>query len=229
VRILHLALHTAAGNLQELADFYGGRLGLDHHSSSDRITIQAGATEVEFHAVSNSGSPFYHFAIRIPHNRFAVASKWLDEGAGLLENSRTHETAFDFKSWNAEACYAHDPAGNIVELIAHHELPEETPNPSSDFHARELLGVCEIGLVDDDVLSMGRALQDLGIELWDGTLEEGGGLAFMGGRDGVLILAATGRGWLPTGRPSEPHPVDVAVEGPGKADRSFAHHRVRVT
>ena len=36
---------------------------------------------------------------------------------------------------------------------------------------------------------MAAALEAVGIELWSGTLAEPGGLAFMGGRDGVLILS----------------------------------------
>ena len=49
------------------------------------------------------------------HGIFPMA----DEGSG--------ETTFPFESWNAEACYALDPGDNIVELIAHHELPDESP------------------------------------------------------------------------------------------------------
>ena len=59
-----------------------------------------------------------------------------------------------------------------------------------------------------------RALEPLGIELWDGTLDVPERLAFMGGRDGVVILTRPGRGWMPTGRPAEMHPVEAAVADP---------------
>ena len=56
-------------------------------------------------------------------------------------------------------------------------------------------------------------LEKLGLDLWDGTLEEGR-LAFMGERGRTLILAPPGRGWMPTGRPSAPHPVEAELSGP---------------
>jgi hypothetical protein len=57
-----------------------------------------------------------------------------------------------------------------------------------------------------------------------------GRLAFMGGRDGVLILCPVGRGWLPTGRPAEVLPVDVTVAGGGEAEIALpgTPHQVRL-
>lgn len=76
---------------------------------------------------------------------------------------------------------------------------------------------------------MARALGTLGIELWDGTVDVPGRLAFMGGRDGVVILAPLGRGWLPTGRPSEAWPVGAVVAGErdGEVLLPGTAHRVR--
>ena len=62
-----------------------------------------------------------------------------------------------------------------------------------------------------------RALEPLGIELWDGTLDDPGRLAFLGGRDGVLIISRPGRGWMPTGRPAELNPAGAVVAGTREA------------
>jgi len=150
--------------------------------------------------------------------------------AELLPDAETGRTTFDFTFWNAEACYVHDPCGNIVELIAHHELPEESPGDGG-FDGRELIGVCELGAPGPDVPAMAQDLGSLGIELWDGTVDEPGRLAFMGGRDGVLILAPLGRAWLPTGRPAEPHPVGALIAGEreGEVVLPGTRHRVRTT
>jgi hypothetical protein len=230
MRILRVTLQSDPDILPELADFYGSQLGVRNKPSGDSIEFQAGSTQLAFLPAPDANAPFYHFALRIPRNRFTAASAWLEERAGLLADAETRATRFDFTNWNAEACYTHDPAGNILELIAHHSLPEETPSGDL-FGGRELLGVCEIGLVGDDLPAMGRALQDVGLSLWDGTLDGRGRLAFMGGRDGVLILAPTGRGWVPTGRPAEPHPVHVVVEGAQDNDVRVPHspHRVRTS
>jgi hypothetical protein len=50
--------------------------------------------------------------------------------------------------------------------------------------------------------------------LWDGTVDEPGRLAFVAEKARTLILSPVGRGWLPTGRPAEPYPVEVVLSGP---------------
>jgi hypothetical protein len=214
VQILQARLQTAAESLQDLSRFYGG------------LPARAGVTEIEFEAVEGA-RPFYHFALRVPRNRFAEARDWLAAQAPLLSGP-DGETTFEFDFWNAQACYALDPGDNIVELIAHRELPDESP-VAGPFTAAELLGVCEVGLIGPDARAMAAALEPLGIGLWSGTLDEPGGLAFMGGRDGVLILSEPGRGWMPTGRPAEIWPVEVDVEGLHDAEAVLPRtpHRVR--
>jgi hypothetical protein len=214
VKILRARLQTAAASADALTHFYGG------------LEFGVGSTVMAFDPVPE-GRPFYHFALRVPRNRFARAREWLASRAELLAG-RDGETTFEFEFWNAQACYALDPGDNILELIAHRELPDESPL-GGPFGADELLGICELGLVGPDTRAIGAALEALGIDLWSGTLDEPGKLAFMGGRDGVLILSQPGRGWRPTGRPAEIHPVDVTVAGPrtGVAHPPGTPHRVR--
>jgi hypothetical protein len=212
MRILQVRLLTATSTLGELQRFYGDALGLEPVGPRE---YRAGTTVLAFEAVE-SGRPFYHFALRVPRNRFAAARDWLADCTELFPDRESGDTTFPFASWNAEACYALDPGDNIVELIAHHELPDGSP-ADGPFAAEELLGVCELGLVVPDQRGAARALEPLGIELWDGTLVEPGRLAFLGGRDGVLILSRPGRGWMPTGRPAELHPAGAVVAGTREA------------
>ena len=127
--------------------------------------IDTGETELEFVAGEGEGEPFYHFAFLAPPERF-------DELAGSSK-------VFDFDFWDARAFYFDDPAGNIVEIVAHQGIDE--------------LGLSELGLVGDT-----RAMA---AEL---------------GR--TLILAPPGRGWMPTGRPAERHPVDAELLGPADGE-----------
>jgi hypothetical protein len=214
VRILQVRLQTAADSLDELARFYGG------------LPFRVGHTVVALEPVG-AGRPFYHFALRVPRNRFAEARDWLAGKAPLLPG-RDGETTFEFDFWNAQACYALDPGDNIVELIAHRELQDESP-VEGEFGADELLGVCELGLVCPDTRAAAAALEPLGITLWSGTLDEPDGLAFMGGRDGVLILSGPNRGWMPIGRPAEPWPVEVLVAGSPEARAEVFGHLVTTT
>jgi hypothetical protein len=191
VKILRARLQTAVDSAGELAEFYGGRVGY---------------TLLEFEPVPD-GRPFYHFALRVPRNRFAEAREWLAARSPLLPG-RGGRTTFEFDFWNAQACYALDSGDNIVELIAHRELPDESP-VEGPFGEDELIGMCELGVVGPDTRAMAAALEPLGIELWSGTL------------DGVLILSAPGRGWMPTGRQAELWPVDVEVDGPQAAEAAL--------
>jgi catechol 2,3-dioxygenase-like lactoylglutathione lyase family enzyme len=202
--------------------FYRDSLGLVVDSARFRI----GHTTLGFARV-NGEEPFYHFALRVPRNRFTAAREWFGARTPLLADEETGETTFRFDNWNADACYGLDPAGNIVELIAHGDLPEE--GPGGPFAGAELLGVCELGVVGPDTRAMANVLDPLGIHLSDGTLDEPGRLAFMGGRDGVLILCPEGRGWMPTDRPAEPHPVVATVAGNRAAEVVLpgTQHRIR--
>ena len=227
MRILRVRLAAAQATVEALRQFYGDQLGIPVFDDGSQHWFGAGGTRLEFSPTSER-EPFYHFALRVPRNRFVAAREWLARHAELLSEPNSNETTFQFPNWQAEACYAHDPGGNIVELIAHRGLPDESPD-SGPFAPTELLGVCEIGLVGYDTPAMARALEALGIKLWDGTLELPGRLAFMGAPDGTLILAATGRRWMPTGREAELFEVNVDVAGAQDAEVALpgTPHRVR--
>jgi hypothetical protein len=196
----HVRLRAPAQSLEALKTFYFERLGID---------TTVGETTLEL--VPGEGEPFYHFALLAPGDRFDALLAWASERVELLPDPDTGEVVFDFSNWDARACYFHDPAENIVELIAHRGIGET--GAEGGFDPEELLGLSELGLVGDTT-AMARQLQrGLGLDLWDGTLEEGR-LAFLGERARTLILGPPGRGWLPTGRAAELHPVDAELSGP---------------
>ena len=197
----HVRLHAPAGSLGALTEFYDGRLGVSG--------LRIGETELEFAA--GEGKPFYHFALLVPGNRFDAALEWIGEHAELLPDRETGEPVFDFDNWEAKACYFHDPAGNIVELIAHRGIGETSAE--GGFAGEELVGFSELGLVGDPAAMAGVLRLALELPLWDGTVSEEGRLAFIGERARTLILAPAGRGWLPTGQPAEPHPVKAVLSG----------------
>ena len=184
---------------RDLRDFYGGELGLP----LDGDAIVVGETRLRFSV--EDGGAFYHFALLVPGDRFAAALAWAQERVELLGN------VVDFEAWDARAVYFHDQAGNIVELVAHHGL-DEASRPGG-FAAEELVGFSELGIVGDPPLLL-RQLETAGLKLWDGTVEEPDRLAFVGEKGRTLILAPAGRGWLPTGRPAEPHAVELVLKLP---------------
>ncbi|HJU37179.1 MAG TPA: hypothetical protein VJ716_07170 [Gaiellaceae bacterium] len=177
--------------------FYGG-LGLP----LDDDAIVVGETRLRFRV--QDGGAFYHFALLVPGDRFDAALAWARGQVELLGD------VFDFDFWDARALYFHDPAGNIVELIGQRALDEN--GRTGDFAAEELVGFSELGIVGDPARSL-RRLETIGLELWDGSAEGENRLAFVGEKGRTLILSPPGRGWLPTGRPAEPHPLATTLAG----------------
>ena len=182
----------------DLRGFYGRELGLP----IDAEAIVVGETRLRFE-VEDGSAAFYHFALLVPGDRFDAALAWAGQRVELLGD------VFQFENWDAEAAYFHDPAGSIVELIAHHGLEER--GEDGPFAADELVGFSELGIVGDRAPLL-RRLEAEGLELWSGTVDEPDRLAFVGEKGRTLILAPPGRGWLPTDRPAEPHPVEYVLE-----------------
>lgn len=193
----------------DLRDYYGDELGLP----LDGDAIVVGETRLRFRV--DEGGAFYHFALLVPGDRFEAALAWAQERVELLGG------IFDSDAWDSRAVYFEDPAGNILELIAHHGLEENSREGA--FAATELLGFSELGVVGDRP-SLLHELEELGLQLWDGTIEGRDTLAFVGERGRTFILAPIGRGWLPTGRPAEPHPVEARFRLDG-ADGNFSTRR----
>jgi catechol 2,3-dioxygenase-like lactoylglutathione lyase family enzyme len=213
IHFLLVRLQAPAGSLAPLADFYSERLGFEQLGrTEDRPGFRVRETRLELVAGTRAARPFYHFALLVPGNRFASALDWAGERAELLPDPETGEAVFDFSNWDALACYFHDPAGNIVELIAHRGVGET--DASGSFAPEELLGFSELGLVGNPTAMRDVLERELALELWDGTVEEEGRLAFVGEKARTLILCPPGRPWLPTDRAAEPHPVQVVLSGP---------------
>jgi catechol 2,3-dioxygenase-like lactoylglutathione lyase family enzyme len=187
---------------RDLRDFYSAELGLP----LDGEAIVIGETRLRFEV--EDGGAFYHFALLVPGDRFDAALAWARERVELLGD------VFASDDWGSRAVYFHDPAGNILELIAHHGLEEN--GRYDGFAAEELVGFSELGIVGDKAELL-RRLEAIGLEMWDGTLEAPNLLAFVGEKGRTFILAAPGRGWMPTGRPAEPYPVATLIETPRAA------------
>ena len=215
IRFLRVRLRAPASLVRETAEFYARRLGLRMVPTvAGSVTLDVGETALEYRPAG--GSPFYHFALLVPGDRFEAALAWADDRVELLPDPETGDIVFDFTNWDAKAVYFHDPAGSIVELIAHRGVGEE--GGSGPFEAAELVGLSEVGLVCNPPAAAEALRRELGLKLWDGTVDGAARLAFVGEKARTLILCRAGRPWLPTGRPAEAHPVEVVLAGGPDAD-----------
>lgn len=206
MKIVELQLETHC--LPELKKFYTEILELPLLEERKRsFSFQAGTTKIKFYKAEPSEKPFYHFAFNIPENRFKEAKMWLSGRTALIEKDGRDE--FKFESWNADALYFYDPAGNIVEFIARHSLANRS---DEKFSAKSILGVSEIGYVVEDVRLFSKHIkEELNLELFDGDERQ---FAAVGDEEGLLIVVPIDRGWFPVDKPAEIHPVTVDVGAP---------------
>ena len=114
-----------------LREFYENVLELEIESLRESaFLIKIGESEIEL-VETNTGDPFYHFAINIPSNKIEEARGWLLNKVKLLWMEDYKSDIADFKNWHAKSVYFFDPAGNIVELIARFDLKNEVSEPFS--------------------------------------------------------------------------------------------------
>ncbi|WP_410767711.1 VOC family protein [Fontibacillus sp. BL9] len=193
------------GELEQLKFFYGHVLGLEiFEDTAEQFSVRIGWTKLRFEQAAE-GNPFYHFAANIPENRMVQAKEWLSSRASLQMEDGENEVFFT--SWNAHSVYFEDPAGNIVEFIARHNLKNASEEA---FSSRSLLCVSEIGIVRDEVIPFVRELNRQGFPNWK---EDSEGLTPVGDELGLFIVVRDQRIWFFSRRPASRFPVNVKVEG----------------
>ncbi|WP_409275001.1 ring-cleaving dioxygenase [Neobacillus sp. SCS-31] len=203
-----LALLTS--NLTIMKDFYRKVLELSISAESDdEFTVHIGQTDLNFRE-SDDGKPFYHFAINIPENKFSEAVAWAKSRISL--NSEDGNFEVHFESWNAHAIYFEDPSGNIVELIARHNLSNGSCN---NFSSKDFINISEIGITVDEVIPFVRKLNALGFPNWRNDSE---GLTPVGDENGLFIIVETDRKWFFSDKHARFHPLSVYVDGFGKVE-----------
>ena len=209
-RLLGLNLVTTSP-VSDMKHFYGEKLGLPILFEEDKeLVVQAGGTEIRFTYTSEANAaPFYHFAFNIPQNKILAARKWQLERTPLFitpENLRDPSFPDDvrhFRRWNAHSVFFWDPAGNVLEYIARHDLGNSADGP---FSSEDIHYASEIAFVVDDVPGTATVVQtrfELDQYGW-------GGEPFwaIGDERGLLLLFKRGR-QIGDRLRDRPAPVDV--------------------
>ncbi len=228
--IQSLRLRTL-GSLGELKDFYSNKLGLRVLAETPtELTMAGGATPITFvRTESATERPFYHFAFNIPENKIRAARAWQLKRSALittpppLRDAAYPDDVRHFSNWNAHSVFFWDPAGNLVEYIARHDLGN---GADGEFTSRDILYASEIGLIiaDEERAALARRLgSELGL---GGYKPEAGGFfwALGDGRGLVLLLPRGLRGNVDPNRRVEfgVFPTEATLRGGGSSKHAIA-------
>jgi catechol-2,3-dioxygenase len=205
-------LKLQSNNIRAQQDFYTQQLGLPSQITNNTLSIRIGSSELQF-VQDSAFTGRYHFAFDIPKNQFEASVHWLEQRTAIASDA-TGNTRFEAGEWNADNVYFYDPQGNILELIARHDLDESNLENASDqtFDSASLLHISEIGLASNDVLEM--------IAWFEKTLEVGTYKSFdetfapIGDVHGLVIAVQEDRIWFPdTGIPAQILPTELTIHG----------------
>lgn len=207
MKINELTLYTS--KLKEVESFYTDLLGLELlNSNQDSIKLKMGETNLIFE--KSEQSMYYHFAINTPSYQIGDALNWIKSKTKVLPFHG--DEIVDFQSWNAEALYFYDPAGNIVELIARKNLKI----PSADnFDASSFQHISEIGLPVTNVKSAFNQLkEECGLSKFSGDYER---FCAIGWETGLFItIDYNQKDWIPNDDKAHPFPFSCVIENDGK-------------
>jgi hypothetical protein len=196
-RILHLDLVTATP-IAELKTFYTDLLELPLLSEqADRFMIQAGETTINFVQVKeNVAAPFYHFAFNIPENKILKAREWqlkrttLSATPTQLIDEKFPKDIRHFQHWNAHSIFFWDPAGNLVEYIARHDLDNSA---DGEFTSKDLLCASEIAFIVNDANVIADELRSsFSLDQYKGGDDN---FRAIGDENGLLLIIKKGRVW----------------------------------
>ncbi len=179
-----------------------------------QFRLQCGQSQLIFcHQAIVTQPEVAHFAFNIPSSHFRPVVDWLRLRIKLL--ALHEQTEFFSKDWNAHMVYAYDPAGNIIEFIARHTLPDEASNAEKNdaiFNAAMFVTcISEIGIAVQDVLATAQAWG----QLWHTQPygETDATFCPIGNEHGLIILVPFNRIWFPnTGIPAQAVPLVAQID-----------------
>ncbi len=199
-------LELLSADVEAQKEFYGDVLELPVRLDSMILEVQAGRSKLLFtHAPEFDGA--YHFAFNIPTNQFEAAKAWISSRIPLMRDEHGNDE-FHFENWNSSSVYFKDPAGNVLEFIARHDLKNEI---NEEFNSKQILNVSEIGLPSEDVVALADEIcKRLDVSVFRQELNES--FTPVGDDNGLLIIPVKDRIWIPnSGVPARL--LSVRVEG----------------
>ena len=162
--IENIKLQTSVA-LSEMKTFYHEKMEFPIvNEQKNEITFEVGNSTLTFVKIAvTENNPWYHFAFNIPENKLLKAREWqLKRTSLILTPRRSRDPDFpddvrNFSHWNAHSLFFYDPAGNLLEHIARHDLNNAKPG---SFTKDDILNISEIAFVVDDQQAMAKKFYD---------------------------------------------------------------------
>ncbi|WP_051295833.1 VOC family protein [Eisenibacter elegans] len=194
--------------LAALRSFYADTLGLPLClDEAQRFAVVIGQSTLCFEHSPEAAS--YHLAFNIPENQLEAGLLWLQQqGVSALDFEQN--IIIDFPNWNAHALYFVDPAGNVLELIARHDLDNAQ---TKAFSADSLLNISEVGLPCPDVGQLYAWLSDFCRVPVYSHISNMTKFCAAGDPQGLFIIVPLERPWFPTSVLNGLYPLRVTIEG----------------
>lgn len=201
--IKELILKTASLHRTRL--FYHKTLELEIIEETDEsISFKAGKTILKFEEVQGM-KPVYHFAFNIVNNKFSDSFEWMDNKLDILPNE-DGMLITGYNNWNAQSFYFYDNNHNILEFIVRFDLPYHS---TEEFSSDCITEISEIGLVVNNVQEKALELHErnkIPYFKYGPTLHD---FIAMGDNNGLILISAPKRAWVPTNKLAQSFPVTV--------------------
>ena len=216
-----LRLQTA--ELAKLEKFYRKTMGWAVEKDAGKLSVQAGATRIEFSKAPQGERPYYHIAWAIPSNRFEQGKAWLQERLKLLQGPDGRDE-YHFTYARRRAVFFPDPAGNILELVARDDVGDKQ---HGRFTRDSILWVNHAGLTVTDMdAAIGSIRRELGLQTRGRPSPT---FTTLGDGNRHVLLVPTGRLWLPEmNREAEIFPAELTLRGAQRAELEIEGHPYRV-
>jgi catechol-2,3-dioxygenase len=212
-----------ANNIESLKHFYAEIMGFSISNSTNiSVTFHAGESLLTFTECEIPENPYYHFAFNITENKKDKAISRL-KARGILFNLIEGKEDYYSATWNAHSIYFYDPAGNIVEFIARHNLVSHS---DGDFKRADILNISEIGLAVEDV---GKAAEYL-LSYYKEQIYISSNSMFapIGDEAGLLILSSLNRNWLGSNKKVEIFPIDIFITSDQEEELSVFQYPYKI-
>lgn len=192
--IKELILDCNQSQLSSQAYFWTNIMGFELAASSNTgFSVKTGQSTLTFRRDQNGYGGNYQFTFEIPENQIENARTWILKRSSVVQDASTGAEIQHKSKQNAHSLFFRDPAGNLVEFIARHNLKNAR---EGEFQKEMILGISNATVVTRNVKDCGDTLFNQ-FQL-PGIQGSSNSVKLCGGQEGTITLHVPYRAYYPT-------------------------------